>query len=203
MGPGNFLAYDTKHLEKTGMHRDRQLGCGRERRVVRHPSRSIVRRRRGSICDGERSMAVRIALPGYAVPLEQDDVEWRAASKDRNPAYGCVDEGRATPARVLRSTSRSLERLVMERGRPRVIVSDNGCELTSTAVLRWPLGGLDWHYIALGKVRTEGLVESFNSSLRDECVNEHVFLSLADARATIEAWRDDYNYRRPIRASAR
>jgi putative transposase len=40
-------------------------------------------------------------------------------------------------------------------------------------------------------------VESFNSRLRDECLNEHVFLSLAEARATIEAWRDDYNHRRP------
>ncbi len=40
-------------------------------------------------------------------------------------------------------------------------------------------------------------VESFNSRLRDECLNEHVFLTLAEARATIEAWRDDYNCRRP------
>ncbi len=40
-------------------------------------------------------------------------------------------------------------------------------------------------------------VESFNSRLRDECLNEHIFLSLAEARTTIEAWRDDYNYRRP------
>ena len=92
---------------------------------------------------------------------------------------------------------RELERLVMERGAPRVIVSDNGCELTSTAVLRWSLGRLDWHYIAPGKPVQNAFVESFNSRLRDECLNEHVFLSLAEARATIETWRDDYNYRRP------
>lgn len=92
---------------------------------------------------------------------------------------------------------RELERLVMERSAPRVIVSDNGCELTSTAVLRWSLGRLDWHYIAPGKPVQNAFVESFNSRLRDECLNEHVFLSLAEARATIEAWRDDYNYRRP------
>ena len=92
---------------------------------------------------------------------------------------------------------RELERLVMERGLPGVIVSDNGCELTSSAVLRWSLGRLDWHYIAPGKPVQNAFVESFNSRLRDECLNEHVFLSLAEARATIEAWRDDYNYCRP------
>lgn len=46
---------------------------------------------------------------------------------------------------------RELDRLVMERGGPKVIVSDNGCELTSVAVLRWSIGRLDWHYIAPGK----------------------------------------------------
>jgi putative transposase len=40
-------------------------------------------------------------------------------------------------------------------------------------------------------------IESFNSRLRDDCLNEHVFLGLAEARATIEVWHDDYNYRHP------
>ena len=92
---------------------------------------------------------------------------------------------------------RELQRLVVERGVPRMIVSDNGCELTSTAVLRWSLGRLDWHYIAPGKPMQNAFIESFNSRLRDECLNEHVFLSLAEARATIAAWRDDYNQCRP------
>jgi putative transposase len=92
---------------------------------------------------------------------------------------------------------RELERLVVERGGPKVIVSDNGCELTSIAVLRWSIGRLDWHYIAPGKPVQNAFIESFNSRLRDECLNEHIFLSLAEARGTIEAWRDDYNHRRP------
>jgi putative transposase len=75
--------------------------------------------------------------------------------------------------------------------------ANNGCELTSVAVLRWSIGRLDWHYIAPGKPVQNAFVESFNSRLRDECLNEHVFLSLAEARATIEAWRHDYNHRRP------
>ena len=78
-----------------------------------------------------------------------------------------------------------------------MIASDNGCELTSMAVLRWSIGRLDWHYIAPGKPVQNAFTESFNSRLRDECLNEHYFLSLAEVRGTIEAWRDDYNHRRP------
>ena len=92
---------------------------------------------------------------------------------------------------------RELERLVSERGTPEVIVSDNGTELTSCAVLRWATGRLDWHYIEPGKPIQNAFIESFNSRLRDECLNEHVFLSLAEARETIEAWRHDYNHLRP------
>jgi putative transposase len=86
---------------------------------------------------------------------------------------------------------------VNERGTPGVIVSDNGTELTSCAVLRWATGRLDWHYIEPGNPVQNAFIESFNSRLRDECLNEHVFLTLAEARATIEAWRHDYNHLRP------
>ena len=92
---------------------------------------------------------------------------------------------------------RELEQLAFERRTPRVIVSDNGTELTSCAVLRWATGRLDWHYIEPGKPVQNAFIESFNSKLRDECLNEHVFLNLAEARETIEAWRYDYNHIRP------
>ena len=92
---------------------------------------------------------------------------------------------------------RELERLATERALPQIVVSDNGTELTSGAVLRWATGRLEWHYIEPGKPVQNAFNESFNSRLRDECLNEHVFLSLAEARATIEAWRLDYNQRRP------
>ena len=92
---------------------------------------------------------------------------------------------------------RELEQLGFERNTPRVIVSDNGTELTSCAVLRWATGRLDWHYIEPGKPVQNAFIESFNSKLRDECLNEHVFLTLAEARDTIDAWRYDYNHRRP------
>ncbi len=92
---------------------------------------------------------------------------------------------------------RELERLVVERAAPQVVVSDNGTELTSGAVLRWATGRLEWHYIEPGKPVQNAFIESFNSRLRDECLNEHVFLTLAEARETIERWRHDYNHHRP------
>jgi putative transposase len=92
---------------------------------------------------------------------------------------------------------RELERLATERALPQMVVSDNGTELTSGAVLRWATGRLGWHYIEPGKPVQNAFIESFNSKLRDECLNEHVFTSLAAARETIEAWRHDYNHLRP------
>jgi putative transposase len=92
---------------------------------------------------------------------------------------------------------RELERLTLERGTPRVIVSDNGTELTSGAVLRWAIGRVAWHYIQPGQPVQNAFIESFNSRLRDECLNEHLFVRLSEAREIIEAWRHDYNHVRP------
>ena len=92
---------------------------------------------------------------------------------------------------------RELERLSMERALPDTIVSDNGTELTSGAVLRWATQRVAWHYIEPGKPVQNAFIESFNSKLRDECLNEYVFTTLAEARAVIEAWRQDYNHLRP------
>jgi putative transposase len=93
---------------------------------------------------------------------------------------------------------RELDRIVEFRGGPAMIVSDNGTELTSHAILRWQEErGVLWHYIASGKPQQNGFVESFNGRFRDECLNEHLFRSLSSARRIIEAWRIDYNHSRP------
>ena len=78
---------------------------------------------------------------------------------------------------------RELERLTDQRAMPEVIVSDNGSELTSIAVLRWVLVRVEWHYIEPGKPVQNAFIESFNSRLRDECLNEHLFDSLAESAA--------------------
>ncbi|WP_191559183.1 IS3 family transposase [Brevundimonas aurantiaca] len=94
--------------------------------------------------------------------------------------------------------ARELDRLIARRGRPAMIVSDNGTEMTSRAILEWTnRTGVAWHYIAPGKPQQNGFVESFNGRLRDECLNEEVFATLAEARAVIERWRIDYNHVRP------
>ena len=84
------------------------------------------------------------------------------------------------------------------RSFPCMVVRDNGTELTSNAMLKWQEDRqVEWHYIAPGKPMQNGLVESFNGRLRDECLNEHLFPPLRHARHLIAAWRDDYNHHRP------
>ncbi len=94
--------------------------------------------------------------------------------------------------------TRELDQVIAERGMPGTIVSDNGTEFTSMAILKWVQNtGIDWHYIAPGKPTQNAFIESFNGKLRDECLNETLFSSLADARETLEAWQEDYNRYRP------
>jgi putative transposase len=94
--------------------------------------------------------------------------------------------------------ARELDRIAECRGYPCLVVSDNGTELTSNAMLKWQEERrVEWHYIAPGKPMQNGFVESFNGRLRDECLNEHLFSSYTHARRIIEAWRADYNTRRP------
>ena len=94
--------------------------------------------------------------------------------------------------------ARELDRIAELRGYPCMIVSDNGTELTSNAILAWQQErGVEWHYIAPGKPMQNGFVESFNGRLRDECLNEHLFANLKEARQIIEEWRIDYNTNRP------
>ncbi|WP_257884147.1 IS3 family transposase [Sulfitobacter sp. CW3] len=93
---------------------------------------------------------------------------------------------------------RELDRIIAERGMPKTIVSDNGTEFTSMAILKWVQEtGVNWHYIASGKPQQNGFIESFNGKLRVECLNETLFGTLGDARETLEDWHEDYNWRRP------
>ena len=94
--------------------------------------------------------------------------------------------------------SRELDAIVAWRGKPISIVSDNGTELTSTAILSWSQEtGVEWHYIAPGKPTQNAFIESFNGRLRDELLNETLFASLAHARVAQADWMEDYNTVRP------
>jgi putative transposase len=94
--------------------------------------------------------------------------------------------------------ARELDAIIVKRGRPVLCVSDNGTELTSMAILRWcQETTLEWHYIAPGKPTQNAFIESFNGRLRDELLNETLFVSLAHARSALAAWQLDYNTVRP------
>jgi putative transposase len=75
---------------------------------------------------------------------------------------------------------------------------DHGTEFQSRALEDWAYRrGVQLDFIRPGKPIENAFIESFNGRLRDECLNVHQFASIADAQAKIEAWRLDYNQRRP------
>jgi putative transposase len=91
-----------------------------------------------------------------------------------------------------------LERMVKDHGKPRTIRVDNGPEFISKDVDLWAY----WNHVTLdfsrpGKPTDNAYIESFNGRLRQECLNEHWFLSVDDAREKVESWRRDYNEERP------
>ena len=96
--------------------------------------------------------------------------------------------------------TRVLDRICSQRGHPAVIRSDNGPEFCGKAMLTWSYRNrVALRLIEPGKPNQNAYVESFNGRLRDECLNEHWFTSLAHAQAVIEAWRREYNEERPKR----
>lgn len=93
---------------------------------------------------------------------------------------------------------RVLDRIVAVRGRPCSIVIDNGPEFAGKALDAWAYQlDVQLQFIRPGKPVENAFIESFNGKFRDECLNEHWFTGLNDARFTIEGWRQDYNHVRP------
>ena len=93
----------------------------------------------------------------------------------------------------------ALDRVLATTGAvPRSITVDHGTEFTSRALEDWAYRrGVALDFIRPGKPVENAYIESFNGRLRDECLNVHQFVSMADACAKIEAWRIDYNQHRP------
>ena len=91
-----------------------------------------------------------------------------------------------------------MERLNESTGLPDVIITDNGSEFRSRAFDSWAYArGVKLDFIQPGKPVQNGFIESFNGTLRNECLNLHWFLSIPDAKRSIERWRADYNEVRP------
>ena len=93
---------------------------------------------------------------------------------------------------------RVLEGVASLRGKPQTIRVDNGPEFISRSLDLWAsFNGVKLDFSRPGKPTDNAFIESFNGRLRVECLNQHWFLSLDEARAVTEAWRDDYNRVRP------
>jgi putative transposase len=164
----------------------------------------MVKRRKGR----KRALGTRLPLP-RPDKINQvwslDFVSDALADGRRFRVLGVMDQYSRECLTLVADTSiggirvvRELDALVQKLGKPLCIVSDNGTELTSCAVLMWAQNnGIEWHYITPGKPTQNGYTESLNGKLRDECLNENIFGSLAYARNLIEDWRKDYNNVRP------
>lgn len=186
-------------LEREGIH----VNHKRLYRIYRE-ERLVVRRRGGR----KRALGTRapMAIPQgvnqrWSIDFAQDTlVDGRrfrvlAVVDDfTRECLGLVVDTSLSGVRV----ARELTAIVERRGPPIMVVSDNGTEFTSRAILTWSQeASVDWHYIAPGKPTQNAFAESFIGRLRDECLNEHLFRGLLHARAVIEAWRVDYNQVRP------
>nr|WP_183937296.1 IS3 family transposase [Sphingomonas sp. BK481] len=163
-----------------------------------------VRRRKGR----KRAVGARAPAPVLALPNQRwslDFVHDQLATGRRFRVLNVVDDvTRECLAAVVdtsisgRRVVRELGDLIARRGAPKMIVSDNGTELTSNAVLAWSGDvGVEWHYIAPGKPTQNGFVESFNGRMRDELLNETLFFTIGQARSILARWVDDYNTERP------
>jgi putative transposase len=92
----------------------------------------------------------------------------------------------------------ALDRVLEDAPQPRSITVDHGTEFPSRALEDWAYRrGVQLDFIRPGKPIENAFIEPFNGRLRDECLNAHQFASIPDAQAKIEAWRLDYNQRRP------
>jgi putative transposase len=97
-----------------------------------------------------------------------------------------------------RRVTRTLDWIIVQRGRPRAIRSDNGPEFTSRHYLGWCVDhAIEPLHIQPGRPMQNGYIESFNGRLRDECLNATSFATLTEAKRKIEAWQMDYNIERP------
>jgi putative transposase len=96
---------------------------------------------------------------------------------------------------------RTLNRIKLSRGVPKMVHCDNGSEFSSQAMDLWAYqNGVRMAFSRPGKPTDNAFVESFNGTFRAECLNAHWFASLTEAQRIVETWRGEYNESRPHRA---
>jgi len=184
-------------------HEGWTINLKRVRRLYRLENLMVRRRRRKKVVLGERQPLVRPSRRNevWSVDFVFDRLADGRSLKCLTVVDDCTHEAVAIqPDRAISGAyvARILDRVKSERGLPKVIRSDNGKEFCGRAMVTWAHeNGVALRFIEPGKPNQNAYVESFNGRLRDECLNEHWFTTLADARVLIEAWRRDYNEHRP------
>jgi putative transposase len=178
----------------------------RVHRVYREAGLQVRRRARKRLTRAER-----IPLARPTAPLERwsmdfmtdtlgDGRGFRTLNIVDDFSHECpaIEVDRSLPgARVVRV----LDRLAETIGLPKVIVCDNGPEFAGRTLDAWAYRrGVELRFIRPGKPIENAFVESFNGKFRDECLNEHWFVSVGEAQRIIETWRVDYNTVRPHRS---
>ena len=173
-------------------------------RIYREEGLSVRRKKRKRACSVARTPVPRPQRPDevWSLDFVHDQLWWGRRLRTLNVLDVYTREALAIEVDTSLSggrVARVLERVIGERGQvPEVIVMDNGPELTSKVLDQWAYArGVRLHFIDPGKPVQNCYVESFNDKFRDECLNEHWFTSLWDAREKVEAWRVEYNRDRP------
>ncbi len=175
----------------------------RVERLYRLERLHIRRRRRKKIPVADRQPLIR---PGHANEVWSMDFAFdRVASGRTIKCLVIVDDATHEAVAIVPEhtiggdhLTRILDGVCAQRGAPAIIRTDNGPEFTGRAMLNWAhRRGIALRLIEPGKPNQNAYVESFNGRFRDECLNEHWFMSLVHARTLIEAWRREYNEERP------
>lgn len=163
----------------------------------------VKRRRRKKVPTADRQPLVKPSAPNAV--WSADFVFDRTADGRVLKCLTIVDDATSEavatmPARALGglAVTRVLDQLAVQRGLPTILRTDNALEFCGRAMVTWAHArGVTLRLIEPGKPTQNAYIESFNGRLRDECLNEHLFTSLAHAQAVIEAWRREYNDERP------
>ncbi len=217
------MRYKTTRADDVAL-RDRMKAIAHERRRFGHRRVHVLLKREGFVINhkrlfrlyreerltvrrrGGRKRAIETRAP-LMIPMRPNDrrsldfVSDQLTDSRRFRILAIVDDWTRECLALAADTSlsgirvaRELDQLMIERGKPKMIVSDNGSELTSNAILaRADKTKVEWHYIAPGKPMQNAFIESFNGRLRDEFLNEILFSTLAPARIALAMWRADYN----------
>ncbi len=180
-----------------------QVNHKRVYREYRKAGLSVQRRKRKRVLPDRGKPEATLSIPNQRWSM--DFVSDATASGQRFRVLVVLDEGTRECLALETDTSltgervkRLLDRIAADRGYPAEILTDNGPEFAGLVLNQWSYEKrIKQLFIQPGKPMQNGYVESFNGKLRDECLNEHWFRTVGEARRILEDWKEIYNNLRP------